>query len=53
MSPRPSSFSAPAISRIVLESTFEDTPNAILEGIFAFITPVITSTEGRCVAIIR
>ena len=27
--------------------------NAILEGIFAFIIPVITSTEGLCVAIIK
>ena len=26
---------------------------AILEGIFALISPVMTSTEGRCVAIIR
>ena len=31
----------------------EDTANASLEGIFALITPVMTSTEGRCVAIIR
>ena len=38
---------------IVLESTPDDTENAILEGIFALIIPVITLTEGRWVAITR
>ena len=53
MSPLPRSFSAPTWSRIVFESTPEVTANAILEPIFALITPVITSTEGLCVAISR
>ena len=39
--------------RIVLESTPEDTENAIRDGIFALIRPVITFTDGRCVAMIR
>ena len=38
---------------MVLESTWEDTANAILDGMFALIRPVITSTDGLCVAIIR
>lgn len=49
----PQQLFCPTISRIVLESMPEDTANASLEGIFALITPVMTSTEGRCVAIIR
>ena len=53
MSPRPSSFSAPAPSSIVRESTCEATVKAMREGMLAFITPVITFTEGRCVAITR
>ena len=53
MSPFPSSFSAPALSKIVRESTCEETANAILDGILALITPVITSTEGLCVAITK
>ncbi|MMZ63074.1 hypothetical protein D1872_253100 [compost metagenome] len=53
ISPRPSNFSAPAISRIVRESTCEDTPKAIREGMFALMTPVMTSTDGRCVAMIK
>ena len=36
-----------------LESTMEDTAKAIREGIFALIRPVMTSTEGRWVAITR
>ena len=28
----------------------DDTENAILDGIFALITPVMTFTDGRCVA---
>jgi len=35
MSPRPSSFSAPAMSRIVRESTCELTANAMRVGKFA------------------
>lgn len=38
---------------IVLESTPDDTENAILDGIFALISPVITFTDGRCVATTR
>ena len=53
ISPFPKSFSAPTWSKIVLESTCEDTANAILEGTFALISPVITSTEGLCVAITK
>ena len=53
MSPFPSSFSAPAMSRMVLESTCEATLNAILEGMLALIRPVTTSTEGLWVATIR
>ena len=52
MSPLPSKVSAPDLSRIVLESILELTANAILEGIFVLITPVITSTDGLWVAII-
>ena len=53
MSPFPRSFSAPTMSRIVRESTPLDTAKAALLGIFALISPVITSTLGRWVAIIR
>jgi hypothetical protein len=53
MSPRPSNRSAPAISRIVRESTCELTANAMREGMLALIKPVITSTDGRCVATIK
>lgn len=49
----PRSFSAPFISRIVLESTPEDTENAILDGILALIRPVRTLTDGLWVAMIR
>ena len=37
----------------IFESILEETWNPILVGIFALIKPVITSTEGRCVARIR
>ena len=50
MSPKPISFSAPDWSSITLESVVEATEKANLEGILAFITPVITSTEGLWVA---
>ena len=53
MSPWPSSDSAPIWSRIVRESTFADTWNAMRVGMFALIRPVMTSTDGRCVARIR
>ena len=53
MSPIPSSDSAPIWSRIVRESIFDDTWNATRVGMFALIRPVITSTDGRCVARIR
>ena len=51
--PLPSSFSAPFISMIVLESTPEETEKAIREGTFALIRPVMTFTDGRWVAITR
>ena len=38
---------------MVLESIFEVTLNAILAGKLAFIKPVITFTDGLCVAIIK
>ena len=53
MSPRPMSCSAPFWSRIVRESTFDAAWKAIRAGKFALMSPVITSTEGRCVAMIR
>lgn len=40
-----SSFSAPFISMIVLESTPDETENAILDGILALIRPVMTFTR--------
>ena len=53
MSPRPSSRSAPPMSRIVRESTCELTAKAMREGMFALMMPVMTSTDGRCVATIE
>ena len=53
MSPVPSSASAPLWSRIVRESIFDATWNAMRDGKFALMRPVITSTDGRCVARIR
>ena len=50
MSPWPSSCSAPISPRIVRLSIFEVTWNEIRVGKFALIVPVITSTDGRCVA---
>ena len=49
-SPLPRSLSAPFMSRTVLESTFVATLKDMRAGKFAFITPVITSTDGLCVA---
>ncbi len=53
MSPWPSSDSAPIWSRIVRESIFDDTWKATRVGMLALMRPVITSTDGRCVARIR
>ena len=53
MSPRPISVSAPLESRMVLESTDEATWNAIRDGRLALMTPVMTFTDGRCVAMMR
>ena len=53
ISPFPRSFSAPFISSMVRLSTPLVTANAIRLGIFALMRPVITLTEGLCVAIIR
>ena len=53
MSPWPSSDSAPPWSRITRESVCEETANAMREGTFALIMPVMTSTDGRCVASTR
>ena len=53
MSPCPSSASAPIWSRIVRESTLLATWNAMRDGMLALMSPVITSTDGRCVARIR
>src|SRR5713226_8131655 len=49
MSPRPSSCSAPLLSRIVRESVFDETRNEMREGRLALMSPVITSTDGRWV----
>ena len=53
MSPWPSRLSAPAPSRITRESVCDETANAMRDGTFALIIPVITSTDGRCVASTR
>jgi hypothetical protein len=53
MSPLPSSASAPLASRMVRESTLVATRNEMRAGKLALISPVITSTEGRCVASTR
>ena len=53
MSPRPISWSAPEPSKIVLESILEVTLKAIRAGKLALIKPVITLTDGLCVAIIK
>ena len=50
MSPLPSNFSAPGMSRMVRLSTWLLTANAMRDGMFALIKPVITSTDGRWVA---
>ena len=53
MSPFPSRDSAPLASRIVRESTLLATRKEIRAGKLALIKPVITSTDGRCVAKIK
>ena len=51
MSPRPNNFSAPLASKIVRESIPLETAKAIRDGTLALINPVMTSTDGRWVAI--
>ena len=41
------------MSRIVRESTCELTANAMRDGMLALMMPVMTSTDGRCVATTR
>jgi len=50
ISPALNNFSAPEVSITVLESTCEETWNVILVGTLALIKPVMTSTDGLCVA---
>jgi len=50
MSPWPRRVSAPPWSRITRESTCEETANAIRDGMFTLIVPVMMSVEGRWVA---
>ena len=53
MSPWPISRSAPGWSRMTRLSAREDTANANRDGMLALMTPVITSTDGRWVAMTR
>ena len=53
MSPLPTSFSAPVVSRMMRDSSDEATAKAIRLGMLAFIRPVMTSEDGRCVAMTR
>ena len=53
ISPRPTSFSAPWVSRIMRDSMAEATAKAMRLGMLAFMRPVITSAEGRWVAMTR
>src|SRR4028118_129985 len=50
MSPWPRSCSAPISPRMVRLSIFEVTWKEMRVGKFALMVPVITSTDGRCVA---
>ena len=52
-SPLPRSFSAPPQSKTTLLSVTDETLQLILAGKFALIRPVTTSTDGRCVAMMR
>ena len=53
MSPWPMRRSAPGWSRMTRLSASDDTANASREGTLALMTPVMTSTDGRWVAITR
>ena len=53
MSPLPISRSAPGWSRMTRLSASEETEKAMRLGMLALITPVMTSTDGRWVAITR
>ena len=53
MSPWPTSFSAPFESRMTREPACDDVMNAMRDGMFALMSPVTTSTDGRCVATTR
>ncbi|CAB5005198.1 unannotated protein [freshwater metagenome] len=53
MSPLPTSFSAPGWSRITRLSVRLLTAYAMRAGMLALITPVMTFTDGRCVATMR
>ena len=53
ISPFPRRLSAPSSSSMIRELIPLETASAMRDGIFAFIVPVMTSAEGRCVAIIR
>ena len=50
MSPWPSSRSAPVVSRMTRLSVLLATAKAMRAGKLALISPVTTSTDGRCVA---
>ena len=53
ISPWPNKRSAPFSSRITRLSIFDATWKAMREGMFALITPVMTSARGVCVATMR
>ena len=53
MSPLPIRRSAPGWSRMTRLSASDDTEKAMRLGMLALITPVMTSTDGRWVAITR
>ncbi len=53
VSPLPSSFSAPLWSRMTRLSIIDETLNDMRMGMFDLMRPVMTSTDGRCVARIR
>ena len=53
MSPFPSMVSAPFWSRMVRLSTLAETRNAMRQGKFALMRPVMTFTDGRWVASTR
>ena len=53
MSPCPTSFSAPFMSRMTRLSAWLEVISATRLGMLALISPVTTSTLGRCVATTR